>query len=279
MPAAVGVSTTANQFAPNPAHHGVGLGDRQPGPVASAGPLAWQLVGPLPVPGGGCSAVTGPQWAAATVFASGTKTITGDQSNLTVPAAGTTVGAPGCYSWAETVSGSTFPGTTTVAAGAPGEFFEVQTLQPTLSTTINPSVIGGVESATDSITVARDRYRARGTPPADRPRARSPGSSTDRWPSRPGVRHRDQPRVDIGGPGRIGDHHGDRQHHLHHTFDVPHPRELLLLQRDLGCHHRQCGLRRRRRSGDRDGRGAAAPAVTTQTSSPSSTLMPRSLTR
>ena len=52
-------------------------------------------------------------------YASGPQAITGDQSNLTVPTHGTTVGAPGCYSWAETLSGGTFPGTTVLAAGAP----------------------------------------------------------------------------------------------------------------------------------------------------------------
>jgi len=158
VPAAAAVVTTANQSAPDP-RTSVSDAVTITGTGGGTGSIAWSLIGPYtPVPVGGCSQVTGGEWSGTATYASGTQAFTGDQSNLTVPMGGRTVGAPGCYSWAEVVSGSTFPGTTTLAAGdtsAPNaEVFAVQTLQPTLTTTITPSVTTGVESATDSITVA-----------------------------------------------------------------------------------------------------------------------------
>jgi uncharacterized repeat protein (TIGR01451 family) len=158
VPSAASVTTTANQSAPDP-RTSVSDSVTITGTGGGAGSIAWSLVGPYtPMPSGGCSQVTSGEWSATATYVSGTRAFTGDQTGLAVPTGGTTVGAPGCYSWAEVVSGSTFPGTTTLAAGATtapdGEVFEVQDLQPTLTTTITPSVTAGVESATDSITVA-----------------------------------------------------------------------------------------------------------------------------
>jgi uncharacterized repeat protein (TIGR01451 family) len=158
VPAAAAVTTTANQSTPDP-RTSVSDSVTITGTGGGAGSIAWSLIGPFtPVPSGGCSQVTGGEWAGTATYASGSRAFTADQTDLTVPTAGTTVGAPGCYTWSEVVSGSTFPGSTTLAAGdttAPDdEVFEVQALQPTLTTTINSSVAAGVESATDSITVA-----------------------------------------------------------------------------------------------------------------------------
>ena len=133
------------------------------GPGNNAGSVNWELVGPVnPVPNGGCSAVN---WTGAGVFASGSQPFSGDQASLAVPSAGVVVGGFGCYSWAETVAGSTFPGSTSVAAGATGETFLVTPLQPSVVTTITPSVNEGIESAYDSITISgTDFGRGNGAP-------------------------------------------------------------------------------------------------------------------
>jgi hypothetical protein len=121
------------------------------GPGNNAGDVNWELVGPVnPVPSGGCSAVN---WTGAPVFASGSQSFSGNQAALIVPSADVVVGGFGCYSWAETVAGSTFPGSTSVPAGSSNETFLVTPLQPSVVTTITPSVNEGTESAYDSITV------------------------------------------------------------------------------------------------------------------------------
>jgi hypothetical protein len=147
------VTTSANQAAPNP-RTTVSDSVSISGTNGYSGTLAWQLLGPLTVPGTGCSAVTGTQWSGAAVFASGSVAITGDQSGMTVPASGLTIGAPGCYGWAESLTGNNFLSTTTSAAGSANEVLQVQVLQPTLATTAEPSVSGGAESAYDRIVVA-----------------------------------------------------------------------------------------------------------------------------
>jgi hypothetical protein len=148
------VTTSANQVAPNPrttVSDSVGIN----GTDGHSGTLAWQLLGPVALPSsGGCSAVTGTQWSGAAVFASGSIAITGDQSGMTVPASGTTIGAPGCYSWAESLTGNNFLSTTTSAAGSANEVLQVQVLQPTLATTAESSVSAGAESAYDRIVVS-----------------------------------------------------------------------------------------------------------------------------
>jgi hypothetical protein len=152
VPAAAAVSTTANQATPNPRTL-VSDAVTITGTGGGTGSIAWQLLGPIAVPTtGGCAAVT--NWNIATPYKTGTQTFTADQTALTVPTGGTSVGAPGCYSWAESVAGISYPGTTPVAAGATGEIFQVQVLQPTLTTTMSTSVTTGVESSTDSIVVA-----------------------------------------------------------------------------------------------------------------------------
>jgi hypothetical protein len=154
VPPAAVVTTTANQATPGP-RTTVSDSVTITGTGGGTGSIAWSLVGPVtPVPALGCTAVSGTAWSGTTVRASGTQSFTGDQTNLTVPSAGTTIGAPGCYSWTDTVSGTSFPGSTVVAAGATGETLVVPVLAPTLVTTINPSITAGVESATDSVTVA-----------------------------------------------------------------------------------------------------------------------------
>ncbi len=148
------MTTSANQATTNP-RGAVSDSVTITGTGGFGGTVAWSLVGPVaPLPVGGCSAVTGPQWSSATTVHSGTQAISGDQTALTVPTSSVTIGAPGCYSWAETLTGPNFLGPTTVAAGTSGEIITVQTLQPTLTTTIDPSVSGGTESATDAIVVA-----------------------------------------------------------------------------------------------------------------------------
>jgi hypothetical protein len=147
------VSTSANQTSVSP-RATVSDSVTITGTSGYHGTAAWQLVGPVTVPVGGCSAVTSSAWSSASVHASGTQAITGDQASLTVPSAGTAAGAPGCYSWADTLTGGDFLGAATVAAGAPNEVFVVQVLQPSLTTTITPTVSSGTESATDTVTVA-----------------------------------------------------------------------------------------------------------------------------
>jgi hypothetical protein len=124
------------------------------GTNGGSGTIAWQLLGPVSVPGSGCSAVTGAEWTAAAVFTSGTKAITGDQNQLALPAGGVVLGAPGCYSWTDNVTGGTFPGSTALPAGSPGEVFQAQVLQPELVTTIQPAVVAGTETVDDSIVVS-----------------------------------------------------------------------------------------------------------------------------
>ncbi len=150
------MSTTANQATVAPrstVSDAVTIG----GTSGFSGTVAWSLVGPVapPTPGD-CTSVTGAQWstAAATPYAQGTQAITGDQNGLTVPTGGTSVGGPGCYSWAETLTGANFLGPTTVAAGVGSELISVPTLQPSLVTAITTTVVGGVEQAFDTITVS-----------------------------------------------------------------------------------------------------------------------------
>ncbi len=147
------VTTTANQLTPNP-RATVSDSVSISGTDGHSGTLAWQLLGPVSVPGGGCGALTSPQWTAAAVFASGTVAVTGDQSGLTVPSSGLTIGAPGCYSWAESLTGNNFLSTTTSPAGSANEVLQVQVLQPTLATTQAGSVSGGQESAHDTVVVS-----------------------------------------------------------------------------------------------------------------------------
>jgi hypothetical protein len=153
IPAAPTVSTLTSATSPNP-RSTVSDSITVAGTNGGSGSISWQLLGPVRVPGAGCGAVTGAEWTAAPVFASGTKSITGDQSELTLPASGVVLGAPGCYSWADIVAGSTFPGTTDLPAGSSGEVFQAQVLQPQLVTTIQPAVNAGTETVDDSIVVS-----------------------------------------------------------------------------------------------------------------------------
>jgi uncharacterized repeat protein (TIGR01451 family) len=153
VPAAPTVSTLTSATTPNP-RSTVSDSITVAGTNGGSGSISWQLLGPLSVPGPGCSAVTGAEWTAAPVFASGTRSTTGDQSQLTLPASGVVLGAPGCYSWADNVAGSTFPGSTDLPAGSPGEVFQAQVLQPELVTTIQPAVSAGTETVDDSIVVS-----------------------------------------------------------------------------------------------------------------------------
>ena len=147
------MSTLTSATSPNP-RSTVSDSITVAGTNGGSGSISWQLLGPVSVPGSGCSAVTGADWTAAAVFASGTKTITGDQTGLTLPASGVVLGAPGCYSWADDVTGSTFPGATDLPAGSSGEVFQAQVLQPALVTTIHPAVSAGTETVDDSIVVS-----------------------------------------------------------------------------------------------------------------------------
>ena len=153
VPPAPSVSTLTSATSPNP-RSTVSDSITVAGTNGGSGSISWQLLGPVSAPGSGCSAVTGAEWTAAPVFASGTKSITGDQSHLTLPASGVVLGAPGCYSWADNVAGSTFPGTTQLPAGSSGEVFQAQVLQPELVTTIQPAVSAGTETVDDSIVVS-----------------------------------------------------------------------------------------------------------------------------
>ncbi len=75
----------------------------------------------------------------------------------------------GCYSWVDTLAGSTFPtppGGVIHPAGTSGEVFQVQPLAPTLTTTIHPLVSGGVATATDTIVVAGTNLGSGGGAPA-----------------------------------------------------------------------------------------------------------------
>ena len=153
VPPAPEVTTQATPTSPSPrttASDSVTIA----GTNGGNGELSWELLGPLTVPNGGCGAVTTGQWTASPVYRSGDVAVSGDQTGLSVPTGGVTLGAPGCYSWADTVAGSTFPGTTTVNAGAANEYFDVQPLYPSLNTTVVPSVNGGNEQVSDSIVVS-----------------------------------------------------------------------------------------------------------------------------
>ncbi len=165
----VAIATTANQPTPNP-RASVSDSVVLSGTDGNAGSIAWSLVGPVTPPvANDCSSVSGATWstAAATPLASGTQSFTGDQSGLTVPTAGTHVTTPGCYSWAETITGANLNSPTTIAAGAsPTEIFATEPLVPTLATTIKTSVATGDETATDSIVVAGTNLGAGGGAPS-----------------------------------------------------------------------------------------------------------------
>jgi hypothetical protein len=65
-----------------------------------------------------------------------------------------TLNSVGCYSWTDTLTG-TFPGTTTIAAGAADEIVLVQPHQPVLATTASLTVgAGGARSVIDTIVVS-----------------------------------------------------------------------------------------------------------------------------
>ena len=119
------------------------------GTLGYHGTLDWSLVGPVAPAGLSC---TGLNWAGAPTVASGTTTVTGD--GVLDPASSARVGAPGCYSWADTLVGPNYLGPTTVPAGTTGELILVPVLQPTLATTISTQIVSGTESATDAVVVA-----------------------------------------------------------------------------------------------------------------------------
>ena len=134
-----------------------------------SGTLTWTLVGPVPVGSGGtCASAV---WPTTPPVGSptGTLTFTGDQTNTPVPTSGASVSGAGCYSWVDTLNGGTFPtppGGVTHAAGTAGEVFQVQPLAPALTTTINPTVVGGVAKATDTIVVIGTNLGSGGGAPA-----------------------------------------------------------------------------------------------------------------
>jgi hypothetical protein len=260
VPAAAVVSTTANQTTPAP-RTTVSDSVTITGTGGGSGSITWSLVGPVnPVPTLGCTAVTGAAWSGTTVRATGTQSFTGNQTALTVPTAGTAIGAPGCYSWVDSVTGNTYPGTTAVAAGTAGEVLDVPALAPTLTTTINPSITGGVESATDSIVVA-------GTDIVPGNNTGGPTSDSMTWtllgPVTPvpsgGCANVTAGQWNGDHPGGHRHHHGDGQHHLHHAVDRPGSRELLLLHRDPGRHGRLAGCHLVGRAPDRDHRRSRRP--------------------
>ena len=116
---------------------------------AYSGTLDWQLVGPLDPVGGSCAGVA---WSGAPSppVGQGTAIVSADGTVATGPV---TVGATGCYSWADTFSG-TFPGSTSIAAGATGEVILVEPHSPTLTTkaVVIPGR-DGTQSITDDVTV------------------------------------------------------------------------------------------------------------------------------
>ena len=136
------------------------------GTGGGSGTLTWALVGPVAPVDSACTSVTWPA-PPTTGPDTGSLPIVGDQSDLTVPASTPpALSGPGCYSWVDTLTGDTFPGTQTLSAGSTNEFFLVQALQPTLSTTMNLHIMGGVASASDSIVVAGTDFGAANGAPA-----------------------------------------------------------------------------------------------------------------
>ena len=73
---------------------------------------------------------------------------------MATPAADTApLAGPGCYSFVDTVNGTTFPGSTTLPAGTSGEVVSVDPVVPTMSTQTATSIANGVESITDTVTI------------------------------------------------------------------------------------------------------------------------------
>jgi hypothetical protein len=123
------------------------------GTGGAPGTLAWSLLGPVAPVAGSCTAVS---WTGAPVAQSGTVPVTGDG---TVTAGPTTVGAIGCYSWAEALTGTSYAYSGSSAAGAAGEVVQAGPFAPALTTVADRTVTGPLQSVTDAVTVS-------GLPPA-----------------------------------------------------------------------------------------------------------------
>jgi hypothetical protein len=118
---------------------------------SDSGTLTWSLVGPVAAGSQGCSGVS---WTGAPTVKTGTVAINGG-SPTDVTAGPVKLMALGCYSWVATLSGASFPGGLTSAAGTPGEVTRVVPYTPALATQAAlTKSSGGAHSVTDSITVS-----------------------------------------------------------------------------------------------------------------------------
>jgi hypothetical protein len=116
-----------------------------------SGTLTWSLVGPVAAGSQGCSGVS---WTGAATVKTGTTTIT-DGSPTAVTAGPVQLMALGCYSWVATLTGSSFPGGVTSAAGTTGEVTQVVPYTPSMATQAALATsTGGAHSVTDTITVS-----------------------------------------------------------------------------------------------------------------------------
>ncbi len=118
------------------------------GTGGAPGTLAWTLVGPLPPVLGSCA---GLDWTGGLPSAgSGTVPITGDATVTTGPIP---VGATGCYSWSDTITGTSYAYTGGSPAGSPGEITQATGFTPAIATVASSTKEGPVQSATDAVTV------------------------------------------------------------------------------------------------------------------------------
>ncbi len=117
------------------------------GTGGAPGTLAWSLLGPIAPVSGSCAAI---DWTGAPIDSSGAVAVTGDGTFTTGP---TTVAGPGCYTWADTLTGTSYPYSGTSPAGSPGELTTVSPFTPAIATLAGSSVDGPVISASDVVTV------------------------------------------------------------------------------------------------------------------------------
>jgi uncharacterized repeat protein (TIGR01451 family)/LPXTG-motif cell wall-anchored protein len=98
----------------------------------ASGTLTWKLYGPVaPGSGGSCTAAN---WAGAPVYQTASMPTVGDVTVTTTPTTKPT--APGCYSYADDLTGSGFAAPATSAVGQASETFVIQP-GPTVTTTIH----------------------------------------------------------------------------------------------------------------------------------------------
>ena len=91
------------------------------GTDGGAGELDWSLVGPVTAASAG--KCTGVNWNGAPVVTSGSVLVTADGNFVTAAA---NLGGPGCYSWTDNFTGSSFVSETSVGAGADNEVIIVE---------------------------------------------------------------------------------------------------------------------------------------------------------